>query len=404
MKYKKVSHALLGIGLSACIAAAPVFSHSVYAEPDTVESLEQEQKKLENEKAASQQELNQLQAKLDDLIAKANELENQLISKGEEIIKTKEELADAQKREREQYEAMKLRIKYVYENGTGMTAEKVLQSKSVSDILSKAEYAQKVQEYDRNALQKYADTVAEVDEKKTTLEKEMERLQQLQTEYRAKQDELGTTITEASAHISNLDGMIQEAAKKVADKKAEEAARKAAEEAARKAAEEAARKAAEEAAQRQAASNASNNASSANASDPGTSNSTASDPGASSNPAPAPAPAPEPSYNASTGNAIVDRAYSWVGRAEYVWGGCSPGAFDCSGFVSYCLTGSYTRLGTTYNFMGWNRVSDPQPGDVAVNWTHTGIYIGNGRMIHAADYGIGVIEGPVQGGMIFVRY
>lgn len=113
---------------------------------------------------------------------------------------------------------------------------------------------------------------------------------------------------------------------------------------------------------------------------------------------------PEPSYDVSTGNAVVDRAYSWVGRAEYVWGGCSPGAFDCSGFVSYCLTGAYSRLGTTYTFLGWPRVSDPQPGDVAVNSGHTGIYIGGGQMIHAATYGVGVVVGPVQSGMVFVRY
>ena len=106
----------------------------------------------------------------------------------------------------------------------------------------------------------------------------------------------------------------------------------------------------------------------------------------------------------NTGNAIVDRAYSWVGRAEYVWGGCAPGAFDCSGFVSYCLTGQYKRLGTTYTFLGWPKVSDPQPGDVAVNSGHCGIYIGNGQMIHAATFGVGVIVGPVQSGMVFVRY
>lgn len=111
-----------------------------------------------------------------------------------------------------------------------------------------------------------------------------------------------------------------------------------------------------------------------------------------------------PSYDVNTGNAVVDRAYSWVGRAEYVWGGCSPGAFDCSGFVSYCLTGSYSRLGTTYTFLTWPRTNDPQPGDVAVNSGHTGIYIGGGQMIHAATYGVGVIVGPVQSGMIFVRY
>lgn len=121
-------------------------------------------------------------------------------------------------------------------------------------------------------------------------------------------------------------------------------------------------------------------------------------------PEPEPQPTPEPDYNASTGNAIVDRAYSWVGKASYVWGACSPGQFDCSGFVSYCLTGSYSRLGTTYTFMGWQQVSNPQPGDVCTNWGHCGIYIGGGQMIHAASPGQGVIVGPVQSGMIYVRY
>lgn len=112
----------------------------------------------------------------------------------------------------------------------------------------------------------------------------------------------------------------------------------------------------------------------------------------------------EPPYNAVTGNAVVDRAYSYVGNAEYVWGACSPGQFDCSGFVSYCLTGSYSRLGTTYTFLGWPQVYDPQPGDVAVNSGHTGIYIGGGQMIHAAGTGQGVVIGSVQPGMIYVRY
>ena len=49
-------------------------------------------------------------------------------------------------------------------------------------------------------------------------------------------------------------------------------------------------------------------------------------------------------------------------------------------------------------------MSDPQPGDICTNWSHCGIYIGGGQMIHAADYGIGVIIGPVQAGMIIVRY
>lgn len=135
-------------------------------------------------------------------------------------------------------------------------------------------------------------------------------------------------------------------------------------------------------------------------------------------PTPAPAPTPQPSTPAPAptpsapsqsvdGGSVVSRAYSKLGCA-YSWGGIGPNSFDCSGFVSYCLTGRYCRLGTTGTFMGWTRVSDPQPGDVVVNSCHTGIYIGGGQMIHASDYNTGVIISSVAAGMnnnyIFVRY
>ena len=122
---------------------------------------------------------------------------------------------------------------------------------------------------------------------------------------------------------------------------------------------------------------------------------------------PAPAPTPSTPSQSVDGGSVVSRAYSKLGCA-YSWGGIGPNSFDCSGFVSYCLTGRYCRLGTTGTFMGWTRVSDPQPGDVVVNSYHTGIYIGNGQMIHASDYSTGVIISSVAAGMnnnyIFVRY
>ena len=122
---------------------------------------------------------------------------------------------------------------------------------------------------------------------------------------------------------------------------------------------------------------------------------------------PAPAPTPSAPSQSVDGGTVVSRAYSKLGCA-YSWGGIGPNSFDCSGFVSYCLTGRYCRLGTTGTFMGWTRVSDPQPGDVVVNSYHTGIYIGNGQMIHASDYSTGVIISSVAAGMnnnyIFVRY
>ena len=104
-----------------------------------------------------------------------------------------------------------------------------------------------------------------------------------------------------------------------------------------------------------------------------------------------------------SGNSVVNRAYSQLGK-PYKWGAVGPNSFDCSGLVSYCLTGSYSRLGTTDTFMGWTRVSNPQPGDICVNSHHCGIYIGGGQMIHAPQTGDVVKVSSVHSGMIYVRY
>ena len=104
-----------------------------------------------------------------------------------------------------------------------------------------------------------------------------------------------------------------------------------------------------------------------------------------------------------SGNSVVNRAYSQLGK-PYQWGAVGPNSFDCSGLVSYCLTGSYSRLGTTGTFMGWTRVSNPQPGDICVNSHHCGIYIGGGQMIHAPQTGDVVKVSSVHSGMIYVRY
>lgn len=112
------------------------------------------------------------------------------------------------------------------------------------------------------------------------------------------------------------------------------------------------------------------------------------------------------SQGASVGGA-VGRAYAELGK-PYVWGAGGPDAYDCSGFVSYCLTGSYGRvLGTTHTMTGsrFPQVSDPQPGDICWKSSHVGLYVGNGQMIDARGSRYGVV-GPrsVDSGMIFRRY
>lgn len=100
---------------------------------------------------------------------------------------------------------------------------------------------------------------------------------------------------------------------------------------------------------------------------------------------------------------IVERAYAECGK-PYVWGAVGPSSYDCSGLVGYCITGEYSRIGTTYTFMGWPQIAEPRPGDVCVNNGHCGVYIGDGQMIHAPQSGDVVKVGPVQSGMIYVRY
>lgn len=342
---------------------------------------------LKKNKASAQSEVESLQNQLNDLIAKMNDLETQLIEKGQEKTQAEADLEEAEKKEKQQYEDMKLRIKYMYEEGDNSALGRIVQSGDIADVLSQAEYVEKVHSYDRNMLKEYEETVDQVKTLKATIDEDINKIQSLEGEYQAQSDELNETITAKSDEIKNLDSMIQEAARAAVE----------------------AQKAAEAKKNQQVASASSNKSTTANASNSGSSssggnasNSGSSNSGGTTSTPSAPETPSAPSASVD-GGSVVSRAYSQLGAA-YVWGACSPGAFDCSGFVSYCLTGSYTRLGTTYTFLGWSQVSDPQPGDVCVNADHCGIYIGGGQMIHAATEGVGVIVGPVQGGMIYVRY
>lgn len=340
---------------------------------------------LKKEKAAKQSEVSSLQSQLTTLMGKVNTLESELIQTGEDITKAQGDLEVAQEKEKEQYAAMKKRIKYMYEAGNDSAFETLVTSEDFTDLLSKAEYVQNVHSYDRKQLQEYVETKQQISDLKDSLEKDQKELESKQVEYEKQGDNLNNLITSKSAEVANLDSEIQAAA--------EAAAREAAERAAREAAEKAAKEA-----ERQQAAASNNNAASTSNRNNTTSSSSAP---AVTKPSNSSSSTTTSGTNAN-GGSIVSRAYSQLGK-PYVWGACGPNSFDCSGFVSYCLTGSYTRLGTTLTFMGWTRVSNPQPGDVVTTATHCGIYIGNGQMIHAPHTGDVVKVGPVQSGMIYVR-
>lgn len=349
---------------------------------------------LKKEKAAKQNEVSSLQSQLTTLMGKVNTLESELIQTGEDITKAQSDLVVAQKKEKEQYAAMKKRIKYMYEAGNDSAFETLVTSDDFTDLLSKAEYVQNVHSYDRKQLQEYVETKQQISDLKDSLEKDQKELESKQVEYEKQGDNLNNLITSKSSEVANLDSEIQAAA--------ERAAREAA---------------AKEAERQQAAASNHNAASTSNRNNTTsnrnntTSSSTATSNRNNTTSSSSASVATKPSHSSSStttsgtnanGGSIVSRAYSQLGK-PYEWGAYGPNSFDCSGFVSYCLTGSYTRLGTTLTFMGWTRVSNPQPGDVVTTATHCGIYIGNGQMIHAPHTGDVVKVGPVQSGMIYVR-
>ena len=310
---------------------------------------------LKKEKAAKQSEVSSLQSQLTTLMGKVNTLESELIQTGEDITKAQGDLEVAQEKEKEQYAAMKKRIKYMYEAGNDSAFETLVTSEDFTDLLSKAEYVQNVHSYDRKQLQEYVETKQQISDLKDSLEKDQKELESKQVEYEKQGDNLNNLITSKSAEVANLDSEIQAAASN------------------------------NNAASTSNRNNTTSSSSAPAVTKPSNSSSSTTTSGTNAN-----------------GGSIVSRAYSQLGK-PYVWGAYGPNSFDCSGFVSYCLTGSYTRLGTTLTFMGWTRVRNPQPGDVVTTATHCGIYIGNGQMIHAPHTGDVVKVGPVQSGMIYVR-
>ncbi|GBD19635.1 Gamma-DL-glutamyl hydrolase [bacterium HR28] len=126
-------------------------------------------------------------------------------------------------------------------------------------------------------------------------------------------------------------------------------------------------------------------------------------------------PAPTPPPASSVGEQIVATAMQYLGR-PYVWGGTTPAGFDCSGFVYFVvnqvLGGGFPRSLEAQAVSGV--YVDPehlQPGDLVFfqntyKWglSHVGIYLGNGRFIHAENYATGVTISDLWGDYYGPRY
>lgn len=323
---------------------------------ENLKDIEDEMDDIKDKQDEVQGELNQVRKKLSNLINKQKELESEINGTQSEIEKTQEELDAAKADAKEQYEAMKIRIKFMYENSSNddlLTA--IFESNGIVDMLNRVEYISTIYKSDRALTEQYKETVAKVEEKEQQLFVKMDELLMKQETFLGQQLEIEQMVASLEDAQNEYKTQLAEA-KRQADaykktiKEQEEIIRKQEEE--KRKQEEANKK---------------------------------------------------PTYTGGqnvTGEMVVNYALQFVGN-PYVWGGNSlTKGCDCSGFVHQI-----------YKYFGYNLVryslsfayegvavskSDMKPGDIVVYGRnsegigHVAIYMGNGKIVEAQSTKAGI--------------
>ena len=381
---------------------------------------------LYSAKQQLQEEINTLDANLVNVMVSIQTLEGDISNKEADIQQTQEDLQKAQNAKDKQYEAMKQRIQYLYEKG-GNEAwfQMMMSADNLSELLTKAEYTQKMYDYDRQSLEKYANTITQVTNLGNQYQQEKAELEGMKQEYESESVNLQNQIDTKKANSADCDNeiayaqeMANEYANLIQEQQAEieqlEAERIAAEEEARRQAEAEAAAAAAAAEQEDQsvydedgnevdADEAAENGDTVydkegNEIDPSESTSDSSDDVEhdeygnvidSDNTVDPDSVSTSSSSSSGSGSSIVDYATQFVGN-PYVWGGTSlTGGADCSGFTQsvYAQFG-YSLPRTSYEQQNWGTevsYADAQPGDLICYGGHVAIYMGNGQIVHASN-------------------
>ena len=184
------------------------------------------------------------------LLTDINLIEDAIGDKEEEIAQTQVEYDEAVAVQEEQYESMKIRIRFMYERGDASYLEMFFGSSGMSDMMNKANYVEELYEYDRNLLEEYKAAVQRVAQLQDTLEEEKSELETSKTELEEQQDYVEEVLAQKKKEYENYNTMLakakQEAAAYTAKIKQETAQIKKLEEEERKRKEEEERKRKEE--------------------------------------------------------------------------------------------------------------------------------------------------------------
>ena len=213
---------LLFIMFGKTIYASPELEESIRQKQQAIEQAEADKKKLQSglsdikkivnsleaEKSDLESYVTKLDANLMSIEAKIEELKSLISDKEEEIEKTTTELDAAQKKEDEQYEAMKARIKFLYEKGDVFYAELLFSSKSFGDFINKADYVEQLSNYDSTMLEEFKQNREFIFTCKEELEAEEDLLQEAKAKVDEEQKNLEGLISTKEQEINKYEGDI----------------------------------------------------------------------------------------------------------------------------------------------------------------------------------------------------
>ncbi len=361
--------------ISFLLVLGMVFGTGFQASASRLEEIQQQKTEAERQKAETEKELNAVNQSIDAITDKQKEIKSQIKNldgqlvdailelehinadiayKEEEIAETEAEYEKYKKLEEEQYAAMKVRIQYLYEKGESDFFSMLLESDNLTDLLNKADFVQEVTDYDEKKRAEYETTKQQMESLKVTLEAEKDSLLETKEKQQSQKDRLDRQIADAKTKQSNFETELANAQHKVEEyqetiqeqnaliKRLEEEEQRAVE------------------------------ADDAKGGNSGSHTATGS----------------------GTGTDIANYGLQFVGY-PYVWGGNSlTNGTDCSGFVNlvHAHFGIRTPRQSGAIAGGGKAVShsDLQPGDVVCYPGHVGIYIGNGKIVHASSAKTGI--------------
>lgn len=351
---------------------------------NTIGDLKSEQSQLENEKS-------QYDSQLMSLLTDMDVLEQDIANKQDEIDQANADLETAQQQEQTQYDSMKVRIQYMYEQGNDSVWTAIIGAKSITDLLNRVEYVSEVYDYDRKQLTAYQETVQQVADLTEQLKNEMDEMEELQLSYEEQKTQLDSVIADLGAQISDFDTQLANA-KTLASQYAQTIK----EQNDIIAKEEQKKKDREAAAAAAAAAKSNTTASTTTAATGGTDNT--SNTGSGNTDAGLTDTSLNPSFSSGvSGSEVVSYACQFVGN-PYVFGGTSltEGA-DCSGFIQSV----YAHFGislprTSGELRGAGKevsYANAQAGDIICYAGHVAIYMGNGQIVHASSPTTGIKYG-----------